>query len=226
MNKLLILILIMLFLAFVPLGPIDYSSGLSGAFIFLGEFQMMLLNIFTMIISNVYILSISLMNNALPILVKLYETILSLPYDQINYWYILLGLLIVGYFKEKFRTINNELNKLRKRMSNSREKDRADYKSDSAEQINMLNQKATAILEMLSEISNATESFKNNYVRTKKIRRVNVEAMSVNTNLSKVASSKDEEQLMRLRKDQTLQENKVDVVTDVNNNDIQDTHLS
>ena len=94
MNKLLILILIILFLAFVPLGPIDYSSGLSGTFVFLGEFQVMILNTFTMIISNAYILSISLMNNMLPILMKLYKSIVSLPYDQINYWYILLGLLI------------------------------------------------------------------------------------------------------------------------------------
>ena len=39
MNKLLIFILIILFLTFVPLGPIDYSSELSGLFIFLGEFQ-------------------------------------------------------------------------------------------------------------------------------------------------------------------------------------------
>ena len=226
MNKLLIFILIILFLTFVPLGPIDYSSELSGVFIFLAEFQVTMVNTIAMIVSNIYILSIALVNNALPILMELYQTIISLPYDQINYWYILLGFLIVGYFKEKFRTINNELNKLRKRMSNSREKDKADRKSDSAEQINILNQKAIAILDLLTEISNAAESFKNNHVRTKKIRRANAEVITIDSNPIKTRSSKDEDQLMRLSKDQTHQENRVDVVSELNNSDIPDTNLA
>ena len=202
----------MLFLAFVPLGPVDYSSKLSGVFILLGTFQVMTANTISMLISNIYVLSIALVDSAMPVLIKLYETIISFPYDQINYWYILLGLLIVSYFKEKFRTINNELNKLRKIMSNSREKDKTDNKSNSAEQINILNQRAIDILELLTEISSAAESFKNTHVRTKKIRRANTDVVSIDTTVLNAKSSKDEDQLMRLRKDQTLQENNADEI--------------
>ena len=226
MNKLLILILIILFLAFVPLGPINYSSELSGIFIFLGELQAMIASSISMLISYIYLLSLALADNALPILMKIYDTIISLPYHQINYWYILLGLFIVSFFKEKFRTINNELNKLRKIMSNSREKDKADHRNKPIEHITILNQKAEAILELLNEISNAAEVFKNNHARTKKIRRANSEVIPKDTNAFKNTSSKDEDLLMRLRKDKTLQENKIDVVTEISDEDIPDTNLA
>ena len=72
------------------------------------------------------------------------------------------------------------------------------------------------VLKLLSEISIAAESFKNNYVRSKKIRRLSLEDIE-STHSATTSSAKDE--------DQPLQDNKVDVVTDVDT-DIKDTSLA
>ena len=92
--------------------------------------------------------------------------------------------------------------------------------NNATEEINSLNQKAVIILELLTEINNAAKSIKNNYVRSKKIRRANTEILSTENSDTKTSLAKDEDKLMRLRKDQTLQENKVDIVTEVNNDDV------
>ena len=224
MNKLLALIIIIMFLAYVPLGPVNYSSELSGIFIFLGNIQNILASTISMIITYIFSLLMVALDNLLPLMIKLYNIVLSLPYEKINYWYVLLALVVVSFFAEKFRTINNELNKLNKKLTNIKEKTQSNDTSKSSAAISALNEKSEAILKLLSEISIAAESFKNNYVRSKKIRRLSLEDIE-STHSATTSSAKDEDQLMRLRKDQPLQDNKVDVVTDVDT-DIKDTSLT
>jgi len=220
MNKLLSLILIILFLTYVPLGPINYSSELSGIFIFLGQLQLNLSNIIDMSLTYTISLILMVFDNTLPVLSSLYNMVLSLPYGEINYLYVLIALIVVSFFSEKFRTINNELNKIRKRISTYRKEDKSKAVNNSIEEINSLNQKAVVILELLTEISNAAKSIKNNHVRSKKIRRAYSEILNTEKSATKTSLAKDEDQLMRLRKDQTLQENKVDVIKEVHNDDV------
>ena len=216
MNKLLALIIIIMFLAYVPLGPVNYSSELSGIFIFLGNIQNILASTISMIITYIFSLLMVALDNLLPLMIKLYNIVLSLPYEKINYWYVLLALVVVSFFAEKFRTINNELNKLNKKLTNIKKKTQSDVTSTSSDAISALNEKSEAILKLLSEISIAAESFKNNYVRSKKIRRLSLEDIE-STHSATTSSAKDE--------DQPLQDNKVDVETDVDT-DIKDTSLA
>ena len=216
MNKLLALIIIIMFLAYVPLGPVNYSSELSGIFIFLGNIQNILASTISMIITYIFSLLMVALDNLLPLMIKLYNIVLSLPYEKINYWYVLLALVVVSFFAEKFRTINNELNKLNKKLTNIKKKTQSDVTSTSSDAISALNEKSEAILKLLLEISIAAESFKNNYVRSKKIRRLSLEDIE-STHSATTSSAKDE--------DQPLQDNKVDVVTDVDT-DIKDTSLA
>ena len=221
MNKLLSLIVIILFITYIPLGPIDYSSKLAGIFIFLEQLQLNLSNTINMFLAYTISLILVVFDNALPVLSSLYKMALSLPYGEINYLYVLIALIVVSFFSEKFRTINNELNKIRKRISTYRKEDKSTPVNNTTEEINSLNQKAVAILELLTEINNAAKSIKNNYVRSKKIRRANSAILSAEKNsATKTSLAKDEDKLMRLRKDQTLQENKVDIITEVNNDDV------
>lgn len=216
MNKLLALIIIIMFLAYVPLGPVNYSSELSGIFIFLGNIQNILASTISMIITYIFSLLMVALDNLLPLMIKLYNIVLSLPYEKINYWYVLLALVVVSFFAEKFRTINNELNKLNKKLTNIKKKTQSDVTSTSSDAISALNEKSEAILKLLLEISIAAESFKNNYVRSKKIRRLSLEDIE-STHSATTSTAKDE--------DQPLQDNKVDVVTDVDT-DIKDTSLA
>ena len=205
-----------MFLAYVPLGPVNYSSELSGIFIFLGNIQNILASTISLIITYIFSLLMMALDNLLPLMIKLYNIVLSLPYEKINYWYVLLALVVVSFFAEKFRTINNELNKLNKKLTNIKKKTQSDVTSTSSDTISALNEKSEAILKLLSEISIAAESFKNNYVRSKKIRRLSLEDIK-STHSATTSSAKDE--------DQPLQDNKVDVVTDVDT-DIKDTSLA
>ena len=220
MNKLLSLIVIILFITYIPLGPIDYSSKLAGIFIFLEQLQLNLSNTINMFLAYTISLILVVFDNALPVLSSLYKMALSLPYGEINYLYVLIALIVVSFFSEKFRTINNELNKIRKRISTYRKEDKSTPVNNTTEEINSLNQKAVAILELLTEINNAAKSIKNNYARSKKIRRANSAILSAENSAIKTSLAKDEDKLMRLRKDQTLQENKVDIITEVNNDDV------
>ena len=226
MNKLLSLIFVIIFLAYVPLGPVNYSSELSGIFVFLGELQTLLSGIINLIILNTSSFLILALDSVMPFLILIYETILSLPFSQINFWYVLLILIIISFFSEKFRTINNELNKLRKILLNSRERDKSRNNKDSIEKINNLNIKAQQILELLNVISTAAENFKNSNTRTKKIRRVNAENINEMSKIQNTSLAKDEEQLMRLRKDNTLQENQTEVVTNQNDSGVKDKNLA
>ena len=169
MNKFLSLIIVIMFLAYVPLGPVNYSSELSGIFIFLGQIQVIISNMISSMMTYIVNILLILVSNILPLVMMTYQMILSLPYDQINYWYVLLGLFIISYFREKFRIINNELHKLRKRLSRVRAEDSVN--NTMQPQVDLLIEKSGKILDMLAEISSAADNFKNTYVRSKKIRR-------------------------------------------------------
>ena len=218
MNKLVTLILIILFLAYVPLGPVNYSSELSGFFIFLGKLQVTLSTIISLLITYLTELTVLLFNNTLPFLVMVYDSILSLPYEKINYWYVLFGLFVISFFAEKFRTINNDLLKLNKRISMITSNTLDNNNNDSSLiEVKKLSEKSEAILELLSVISNAAENFKNTHVRSKKIRRASSEIIVTNSIPKETGQAKDEDQLMRLRKDQTLEVNKSDEIMDDEN---------
>ena len=224
MNKLVTLILIILFLAYVPLGPVNYSSELSGFFIFLGKLQVTLSTIISLLITYLTELTVFLFNNTLPFLVMVYDSILSLPYEKINYWYVLIGLFVISFFAEKFRTINNDLLKLNKRISMITSNTLDNNNNDSSLiEVKKLSEKSEAILELLSVISNAAENFKNTHVRSKKIRRASSEIIVTNSIPKETGQAKDEDQLMRLRKDQTLQENKVEIASNVDSIDSKET---
>ena len=224
MNKLVTLILIILFLAYVPLGPVNYSSELSGFFIFLGKLQVTLSTIISLLITYLTELTVLLFNNTLPFLVMVYDSILSLPYEKINYWYVLFGLFVISFFAEKFRTINNDLLKLNKRISMITSNTLDNNNNDSSLiEVKKLSEKSEAILELLSVISNAAENFKNTHVRSKKIRRASSEIIVTNSIPKETGQAKDEDQLMRLRKDQTLQENKVEIASNVDSIDSKET---
>ena len=98
MNKFLSLIIVIMFLAYVPLGPVNYSSELSGIFIFLGQIQVIISNMISSMMTYIVNILLILVSNILPLVMMIYQMILSLPYDQINYWYVLLGLFIISYF--------------------------------------------------------------------------------------------------------------------------------
>ncbi|MEC7865131.1 MAG: hypothetical protein VX890_04390, partial [Pseudomonadota bacterium] len=225
MNKLVTLILVILFLAYVPLGPINYSSELSGFFIFLGGVQVTLSSIISHLFTYITEVTVILFNNTLPFLAMVYDSILSLPYEKINYWYVLLGLFVVSFFAEKFRTINNDLSKLNKRISmiTSNTLDNNKNNESSLIEVKKLSEKSEAILELLSVISNAAENFKNTHARSKKIRRAISENTVTTSNPIQTGQAKDEDQLMRLRKDQTLQENKVEIASNVDSIDSKET---
>ena len=92
------IIFVIIFLAYVPLGPVNYSSELSGIFVFLGELQTLLSGIINLIILNTSSFLILALDSVMPFLILIYETILSLPYSQINFWYVLLILIIISFF--------------------------------------------------------------------------------------------------------------------------------
>ena len=68
MNKLLSLIVIILFITYIPLGPVDYSSKLAGIFIFLEQLQSNLSNVIDMSLAYVISLMLVVFDNALPVL--------------------------------------------------------------------------------------------------------------------------------------------------------------
>ena len=178
MNKLFAFIIIIMFLAYVPLGPVNYSSELSGIFIFLGDVQNILASTISIILTYIFSSLMVAADNLLLLMVTLYNIVLSLPYEKINFWYVLLIFIIVSFFAEKFRTINNELNKLNKKLNKIKNNTQSENISKSSTEISALNEKSEAILKLLSEISTAAESFKNNYVRSKKIRRETINVIN------------------------------------------------
>ncbi|MBT3697592.1 MAG: hypothetical protein HOG46_03945 [Gammaproteobacteria bacterium] len=225
MKKILGLIVIILLFAYIPIysiWPIDYSSKTTNILIFLVNAQVIIIESLSSLISLLMPILLGLVDTIAGLLFQVIGAILSLPYGDINPAYVLIGLFITAYFFEKFRVINNEISKLNKKLLKHITSNQNDSKkplSDHMDEIYKLNNKANSIMSLLLEINNATNIFKSIGLRSKKMRRESAPESSTNHNEEVVSFSdldksnetsqavrdekraKDEEQLMRLRKD-------------------------
>ena len=225
MKKILGLIVIILLFAYIPIysiWPIDYSSKTANILILLVNAQVIIIESLSSLISLLMPILLGLVDTIAGLLFQVIGAILSLPYGDINPAYVLIGLFITAYFFEKFRVINNEISKLNKKLLKHITSNQNDSKkpfSDHMDEIYKLNNKANSIMSLLLEINNATNIFKSIGLRSKKMRRESAPESSTNHNEEVVSFSdldksndisravrdekraKDEEQLMRLRKD-------------------------
>lgn len=171
-----------------------------------------------------------------------------------NILLILFALFIISFFLEKFRSINNSINILNKKLdkhltsvSNNLEikSDQDSINNEAREQINNVTKEhiadlikqARVIEQILTQIKSASDSLKPAKLRSKTVRRLDVtdsssteareeEISEEPDNKSSTSLDKDEEQLMKLRKDNTLQENKVDVVSELSDDAITHKNLA
>ena len=243
MKKFIGFIVIILLFAFAPLQhiwPIDYSSKAANILIFLGNLQVIILTNLTNLVSILLPMVSSLLNIIGVLVSQVIQILISLPYDNINPWYVLISLFITAYFFEKFRVINNEISKLNKiilKQSGSSNSVVENPYVDNSDEITKLNSKADSIMKLLIEINNAADIFKSTGSRSKKIRREilpepvidNSKEVISFSNLDKSDNNisqdirdenraKDEEQLMRLRKDKESDKNDaVDEIMDDDN---------
>ena len=212
------LIVIVLF-AYIPIysiWPIDYSSKTASILILLGEVQVIILENLANLIAIILPIALSLLNIIGALILDLSGLIVSLPYEKINPLYVIAGLFVIGYFFEKFRIINNDITKLNKNIvkqselfsiireltskNNDTQKPLIDHEDD----IRELKNKADSIMKLLEEINSAADVFKSKNIRSKKARRKSVkdiEFTNSNHTIRDKKRAKDEEQLMRLRKD-------------------------
>ena len=212
------LIIIILF-AYIPIysiWPIDYSSKTASILILLGEMQVIILENLASLIAIILPIVLSLLNIIGVLILDLSGLIISLPYEKINPLYVIAGLFIIGYFSEKFRDINNKITQLNKKVLKQSESltvperlkpNDSDTQTSSVNysaDIDKLNNKADSIMKLLEEINSAADIFKSKNLRSKKVRRKSArDAISIISNNAArdEKRAKDEEQLMRLRKD-------------------------
>ena len=212
------LIIILLF-AYVPIysiWPIDYSSKAASTLILLGHVQVIILENLANLIAIILPILLNLLNVIGALILSLSSLIISLPYEKINPLYVIAILFVIAYFFEKFRNINNEIIKLNKKIAKqselfsiikgltSKDSDTKKPLVDHTDEIHKLNDKADSIMKLLEEINSAADVFKSRNIRSKKARRkVATDIMSSvsNSAVRDEKRAKDEEQLMRLRKD-------------------------
>jgi len=212
------LIIILLF-AYVPIysiWPIDYSSKAASILILLGQVQVIILENLANLIAIILPILLNLLNIIGALILNLSSLIISLPYEKINPLYVIVILFVIGYFFEKFRNINNEIIKLNKKIAkqselfsiikglSSKDSDTKKPLVDHTDEIHKLNDKADSIMKLLEEINSAADVFKSKNIRSKKARRkTSADAISSisNSAIRDEKRAKDEEQLMRLRKD-------------------------
>ena len=215
MKKLAGFLIIILLFAYTPIysiWPIDYSSKTADILILLGNLQITVLETLSHIISILLPLLLNLLDLIGVLVLQLIGFLLSLPYENINLWYVLLGLFITSYFLEKFRTINNEISKLNKKIlrQSSSVNTGVDYSVD----INKLNNKADSIMKLLEEINSAADIFKSRSLRSKKSRRESLADSNMETILP--SSSNDTESLTS---EQDKAANKVNVADEIINDE-------
>jgi len=166
----------------------------------------------------------------------------SITLTLTNILLTLFALFIISYFLEKFRSIDNSINILNKKLNNHLNSAFNNPEIKSEEHIAELIKQARVIGEILTEIKSASDSLKPAKLRSKTVRRLDVpDPLLIETkdgqtnkqpdnvipnNKSSTSMNKDEEQLMRLRKDNTLQENKVDVVSELDENPVTNKNLA
>ena len=219
MKKFVGFLIIVILFAYIPIysiWPIDYSSKTANILILLGEVQVIILENLAALIAIVLPVILNLLNIIGALILDLSSLIVSLPYEKINPLYVIAGLFVIGYFFEKFRDINNQITQLNKNFLkqsklfaiikelNSKNSDTQIPSVDYSADINKLNNKADSIMKLLEEINSAADVFKSKTLRSKKARRKSArDAMSTASNNAArdEKRAKDEEQLMRLRKD-------------------------
>ena len=212
------LIIILLF-AYAPIysiWPIDYSSKAASTLILLGHVQVIILENLANLIAIILPILLNLLNVIGALILSLSSLIISLPYEKINPLYVIAILFVIGYFFEKFRNIDNEIIKLNKKIAKqselfsvikgltSKNNDTKKPLVDYTDEIHKLNDKADSIMKLLEEINSAADVFKSRNVRSKKARRKKATDIMSSVSNSAVRDekrAKDEEQLMRLRKD-------------------------
>jgi FimV-like protein len=111
-------------------------------------------------------------------LLSLPKLIISIPFHAINIWYVLGFLFIVSYFFEKFRTINNSLHQLNRKIR-SLFQTSVQPSSDNSlanQKIEELLEKAALIKNLLEDIKSASNGISNSTPRAKSMRRNEINA--------------------------------------------------
>ena len=111
-------------------------------------------------------------------LLSLPKLIISIPFHAINIWYVLGFLFIVSYFFEKFRTINNSLHQLNRKIK-SLFQTSVQPSSDNSlanQKIEELLEKAALIKNLLEDIKSASNGISNSTPRAKSMRRNEINA--------------------------------------------------
>ena len=111
-------------------------------------------------------------------LLSLPKLISSIPFHAINIWYVLGFLFIVSYFFEKFRTINNSLHQLNRKIK-SLFQTSVQPSSDNSlanQKIEELLEKAALIKNLLEDIKSASNGISNSTPRAKSMRRNEINA--------------------------------------------------
>ena len=176
MKKIIGFLVFIVLFAFIPFGPVDYSSKFSGFFIVIGNLQASIIDFISLVIISSGPIVLLILNKISAFLIAFSNFIISLPYHLINPWYVLILLFLISYFFEKFRFINNELNKLNKKIL--KKSSNSNNNQELLDNIQALTSKADSITNLLSQISKAADIFKSSHDRSKKIRRnesINIE---------------------------------------------------
>ena len=174
MQKLLIYILLLIIIGHV-LATNGIIPPLENILILLAPYQTML----RPLLNDLSSLIISF-------LLSLPKLISSIPFHAINIWYVLGFLFITAYFVEKFRTIDNSLHQLNKKIRSLFQTSVRPSPGNSLE-----NQKIEELLEKAALIKNLLEDIKsvsNVTSRSKSIRRneINIDKTTVSKTSKKV----------------------------------------
>ena len=174
MQKLLIYILLLIIIGHV-LATNGIIPPLENILILLASYQTMLRPLLNDLSSLV-----------ISFLLSLPKLISSIPFHTINIWYVLGFLFITAYFVEKFRTIDNSLHQLNKKIRSLFQTSVRPSPGNSLE-----NQKIEELLEKAALIKNLLEDIKsvsNVTSRSKSIRRneINIDKTTVSKTSKKV----------------------------------------
>ena len=105
-------------------------------------------------------------------LLSLPKLISSIPFHAINIWYVLGFLFITSYFVEKFRTIDNSLHQLNRKIKSLFQTSKSSPgNSLENKKIEELLEKASLIKNLLEDIKSASNGIPNSTSRSKSARR-------------------------------------------------------
>ena len=178
MQKLLIYILLLIIIGHV-LATNGIIPPLENILILLAPYQTML----RPLLNDMSSLVISF-------LLSLPKLISSIPFHAINIWYVLGFLFIVSYFFEKFRTINNSLHQLNRKIKSLFRNfvEPSSGNSLANQKIEELLEKAALIKNLLEDIKSASNGISDSTSRSKSMRRneINIDKTTVRKTSKKV----------------------------------------